>query len=146
MDFRKIILYISLLNEDFNNMIGVKFKEIGIQDIKPSHAPVIAAIFNHGGKIQIGQLTRNLKRSKSTITSMVNKLEALGYVKRITSEEDKRVIYLVATEKTETFFTDFSEAIEDIIQVKFNDFSKEEKQTLFHLVERVFDNNENHHI
>jgi DNA-binding MarR family transcriptional regulator len=142
MDFNRIILYISLLNEDITKLTAKKFKEIGIQDIKPSHAPIIAAIFNHGGKIQIGHLTKRLKRSKSTITSMVNRLESLGYIKRTYSNDDKRVIYLAATEKTEEFFTDFDRAIKDIVKQKFADFTLEDKQNLYSLIERTFDDDD----
>lgn len=139
MDFNKIILYISLLKEDIDRLTIEKLKEMGIEDIKLSHAPVIVAIYRHQGRIQIGDLTNRLRLSKSTITSMVNKLEALDYIKREPCEDDKRVTYLIATSKAEQFFFKMDEIIKEIIQLKFSRFSVQEKEFFYRLIEQTFD-------
>ena len=47
----------------------------------------------------ISQLARYIGSANSTVSGIVDRLEKMGLVERIRSEEDRRVIYVCLTEK-----------------------------------------------
>lgn len=51
----------------------------------------------------IAELARQASVGKSTLTSMLDRLEASGYVRRVPSPEDRRVVLIERTEKDWAF-------------------------------------------
>lgn len=49
--------------------------------------------------ITVSEIAARAKRTRSSISQIVKKLECMGYVRRMLSEEDRRVAYLYPTEK-----------------------------------------------
>jgi len=47
----------------------------------------------------MSDITKMLSRDKSTITTLIAKIEKNGYIKKIHCFEDKRVFYIILTNK-----------------------------------------------
>lgn len=73
-----------------------EFKELN--QLSNSEITIIhMAISNE--KLVLKDIVKAIDLPKSTLTSMINRLEKKGYIKRITSEEDKRCYHLLVTDK-----------------------------------------------
>ena len=83
------------------------------------------------------EISELISKDKSTVTTLVNKLVSLGYVKKAVCNEDKRIVYLTLEDKAD-------EIIETVFQVSklFHQkvesiLTKEEIKTLFFLMEKL---------
>lgn len=72
-------------------------KEHGIE-INPAQGRILFVLWREDG-ISISELSRRTSLGKSTLTSMLDRLEEAGYVLRETSTEDRRTILVKRTEK-----------------------------------------------
>jgi len=65
--------------------------------------------------------------SSGSITHMVNKLEKNGFVKKFQDEEDKRIFWVVITEKGRARFNEVNQTHMQYLDSLLADFTKEEK-------------------
>ena len=56
------------------------------------------------------EISELISKDKSTVTSLVNKLEKIGYVRKVACENDKRIVFLELEDKAE-------EIVETVLQV-----------------------------
>lgn len=76
-----------------------EFEKLGIKDLVSSHALILACLYKNKGKAKMGALSTSIKRTKSTVTELVSKLVRLGYVKKTSLKEDKRVVKVELTQQ-----------------------------------------------
>ena len=69
----------------------------GVTDIRPSFGAVLVPLFR-GGDLRLGEIAERGGLSKQTVTSLIQRLEALGYVERRPDPEDGRAIRVSLTE------------------------------------------------
>jgi DNA-binding MarR family transcriptional regulator len=77
-----------------------KLKEQGIEEINPAQGRILFVLWKEDG-IPISELARRTALEKSTLTSMLDRLEESGFVERVRSIEDRRTILVRRTEKDE---------------------------------------------
>lgn len=131
--------YISRVQHRGAIYIEELLREKGIDNLVYSHIRIII-ILSVYKKLSMKEISNLISKDKSTVTSLVNKLERMGYVKKTASTEDKRVIYLTLEEKAD-------EIIETVFQVTkvFHKrvekiLTKEEISQLFCLMEKLVEN------
>lgn len=131
--------YISRVQHRGAIYIEELLREKGIDNLVYSHIRIII-ILSVYKKLSMKEISNLISKDKSTVTSLVNKLERMGYVKKTASTEDKRVIYLTLEEKAD-------EIIETVFQVTkvFHKrvkkiLTKEEINQLFCLMEKLVEN------
>lgn len=131
--------YISRVHHKGASYIDELLRKKGIRNLSYSHIRIIIilSIYN---RISMKEISELISKDKSTVTTLVNKLEKLGYVKKITCQRDRRVTYLKLEEKAE-------EIVETVFQVAnlFHQkvesiLTKEEITTLFTLMEKLIKN------
>ena len=88
-------------------------------------------------KLTVKELGNRLYLDSGTLTPLLKKLEAKGYLKRERSKEDERNLYITLTEKG----IDLKDRALPIPyeMAKCLDMSTEEKETLYHLLYKVLD-------
>ena len=77
---------------------------------------------------------------KGTISFLIKKLEENGYINKKKSEKDKRIHQLYLTEKAHERLKDFREVSQSWSQKVLNNFSEEERETVFGYLERMIQN------
>jgi DNA-binding MarR family transcriptional regulator len=137
---KKIAAYNSILINKIDDFIKEKFREYGYKDINPSNASVLCIVFRNGGKIKIGKIYDSLLKHKTTITESIKRLVKKGYLKKIKCTQDKRVTYVEVTEKAKIFREDFTKISDELWDVMFKGFNKEEREYLNNLIVRAIDN------
>lgn len=131
--------YMSRVHHKGASYIDELLRKKGIRNLSYSHIRIIIilSIYN---RISMKEISELISKDKSTVTTLVNKLEKLGYVKKITCQRDRRMTYLKLEEKAE-------EIVETVFQVAnlFHQkvesiLTKEEISTLFILMEKLIKN------
>ena len=76
-------------------------------------------------------IARRLSVTVSTLTTNMNGLERKGYIKRQRSQEDKRVVYVILTDKGRKAFFHHRDFHKKMIKALVKDLSEEEMEILY---------------
>jgi len=88
----------------------------------------------------MGQLAAAIDRDKSTITSLVNKLEGLSYLEKRKDDSDGRVTLIRLTKKGQSLEPVFKEISTHLIGKVYEGFTDLEQGVLIALLDRIKNN------
>jgi DNA-binding MarR family transcriptional regulator len=115
-----------------------RLKQYGIE-INPAQGRIMFALWQKDG-IPINKLAKNTQLKKSTLTSMLDRLAKLGYIKRIHSKEDRRKILIKRTEKDRIMEKKYVEVSEEMTRLFYKQFSRSQIDRFENDLERILDN------
>ena len=81
MNNSMVFSYAARLRKMGNDYILSELGNAGLVDIVPSHGEILLYLLE-AGTLRMGELTRKVRRTKSTVTVLVAKLARGGYVER----------------------------------------------------------------
>lgn len=99
IDTGGILAQIGRIREKANSLIERQLIRSGITGVLPAHGPVLFMLLNHDGPVAMKQIIKHVRRTKSTVTSMIDTLEQHGYIRRFSSDSDGRIRYVELTTK-----------------------------------------------
>ena len=99
-------------------------KEYGIE-INSAQGRVMFALWQGDG-ISINELAKKTQLKKSTLTSMLDRLENMGYVRRQRCRKDRRKILIKRTNKDKNLENRYVELSGEITKLFYKGFSKSE--------------------
>lgn len=134
-----LLSYISRAHHMGASYIEILLKEKGIKNLGHSHIRIII-ILSVYKKLSMKEISEMISKDKSTVTSLVNKLEKLGYVKKSVCRNDKRVTFLELQEKSEDIIETVFQVAKLFQQKVESVLTKEEIETLFFLMEKLVKN------
>lgn len=102
-----------------------KLKEQGIEEINPAQGRILFVLWKEDD-IPISELARRTTLEKSTLTSMLDRLEESGFVERVRSTEDRRTILLRRTEKDKACQKVYVEVSKEMNELFYAGLSEEE--------------------
>ncbi len=135
----RILSLIYEIREKSNRLITEEMQEHEMEGLAPSHGAILIQLYKKKN-VCMKDLADGIKKDKSTITALVNKLVKLGYVERVKSSEDSRITYLRLTEKglqTEDSFFDISRNVLDKV---YRNFETREREELLKMLEKISEN------
>ncbi len=91
------------------------------------------------GSINLTELTRRVNLNNSAITGIVDRLELKGYVKRVKSGKDRRIINIELTEKGAEFVDKSFKVLEDDCFFEKNKFDEQAIIDLIKSIQKVTD-------
>lgn len=94
-----LISQVKLLADQF---IIMELSRYGIHGIVPSHGSILYSLLECES-LTMGELSDKINKDPSTVTTLVKKLELLGYVKVYKDSRDKRISRVKLTKKGDTF-------------------------------------------
>ncbi|MGH4050732.1 MAG: MarR family winged helix-turn-helix transcriptional regulator [Clostridium sp.] len=115
-------------------------KEKGLDDLAPSYGNILTVLYNNNGRLSMNQIGKIIGKDKSTITALVNKLSNLGYVKKEKCIEDRRVTYIILTEKGKAIEGKVNDISKKVNLIAYKNFSKEEKDIFLKLLKKMNNN------
>lgn len=121
-----------------NAYIVRSLEKAGLKGIVPSHGDVMNLLFRKG-ICNMTELAQEVRRTKSTMTVLVDKLEREGYVSKKTDPDDSRGVLVELTAKgraLEPVFQDISDGLNELIADRL---SKEEIDQLNALLQKCVD-------
>ncbi len=134
------ISMISKIRNEYTNYIEIELKDRGIEGLVVSHGNILDILYNNNGRLTMKEISEGINRSKSTVTQLVDKLLAYGYVTKEADSVDKRISYIVLTELGMGIKKDFREISDHVIREFFKGFTETEAETLLKLLDRVIHN------
>lgn len=132
--------YNSILKNNIDTFLKDELKKCGHEFVKPSYGMILYLVFKENGKVQIKDLYNQINKNKPTISEMINRLVDLGYLVKETCTKDKRVTYVVATDKTKAFKDDFYLISDKLLNTVFKNFEEDEKEMLIKLLVKANSN------
>jgi len=115
-----------------------RLKQYGIE-INPAQGRIMFALWQKDG-IPINELAKKTQLKKSTLTSMLDRLAKLGYIKRLHSKEDRRETLIQRTEKDRIMEKKYVEVSEEMTRLFYKQFSKSQIDRFENDLERILDN------
>ncbi len=110
-----------------------RMKEMGLDDLDISHGDILDQLYRHG-KMPMKELAERIRRDKSTLTALINKMERLDLVYRDADSDDARISIVVLTEKGDSYRDSFQKISKELIRFIYRDFSEDEKRRLIDLL------------
>jgi len=114
-------------------------KTYGIDEISPQLGRILFVLWQKDG-ISINELAKRTALSKSTLTIMLDRLEEKGYVIRVPSKEDRRVILIKRTEKDKRLENKYTEVSNVMTELFYKDFSPNEIDEFENYLKRILAN------
>ncbi len=133
---KKLLSLISKIREYGNRFIVEELKRNGIEGLVPSHGDILICLYEQT-KMTMKDISDKIRRTRPTVTVLVDKLEKLGYVKREVSKEDNRYTYIVLTQKGLDFKPLFEKISDDLNDILYKNLSDSEADTLEKLLEKI---------
>jgi DNA-binding MarR family transcriptional regulator len=116
-----------------------KLKQYGIE-INPAQGRIMFALWQKDG-VAINELVQKTKLEKSTLTSMLDRLEEMGYVKRQRCRKDRRKILIRRTKKDKAMENKYVEVSQEMTKLYYGGFSADEinrfEQDLKHILNNL---------
>lgn len=124
------------LREKANKFIIAKLSEHGFSDISPSHGDILAILFDEKPH-DMSEIAKRINKTKPTVTVLVEKLEANGYVQRIKSQDDARVTFISLSDKTIALKPIFEQIADELNSIVYRGFSDIEAEILEKLLKKA---------
>lgn len=115
-----------------------KLRAYGVE-INPAQGRIMFALWKDDG-IPINELAKKTQLGKSTLTSMLDRLESSGYVKRVQSREDRREMLIQRTDKDRAAEKTYREVSQEMNQLFYRGFSKREVDMFERHLRRILEN------
>ena len=132
MEYQYIFRYASRLREKGNIYLLAELKKAGLQSLSPSHGDMLAYLFKY--KVcTMSDLAKFVRRSKSTLTVLADKLEKSGYIKRWPNPEDSRSTLVGLTGKglaLQPIFEKISQGLNNLVAEKLTNTEAETLEKL----------------
>lgn len=122
-----------LLVSLFNHVMDMEAKAVITEeysDITNNDMHIIEAIGLEEPR-NMSQIARRLGVTVGTLTTNMNGLDRKGYIKRERSEKDKRVVYILLTEKGRKAFYHHRDFHKKMIKAIVKDLNEEEMEILY---------------
>ncbi|UCE17071.1 MAG: MarR family transcriptional regulator [Gemmatimonadota bacterium] len=130
--------FIAKIHQLAGRIFTRKLKEYNIE-INPAQGRIMFVLWREG-EIPINELAQKTSLGKSTLTSMLDRLEASGFITRVPSKKDRRKILVRRTEKDRAFQDLYVQVSQDMTKLYYKGFLKEEIDRFEQYLMRIFDN------
>lgn len=115
---------ISQIHQVSGRIFSRKLKEFKI-DLNHAQGKIIFALWKKD-RIPISELVKETSLSKSTLTTMLERLEKSGHLTREQSDTDKRTTIICLTAKSSSLRADYQKISSDMTRLFYNGLSDEE--------------------
>jgi len=116
-----------------------KLKEHHLEEINPAQGRILFALWQNNS-ISIQDLAKKTSLGKSTLTSMLDRLEKAGYLTRVPSTEDRRKILIVLNEKDRAFQDVYMQVSNEMTELFYRGFDAKEMDQFEAYLRRILDN------
>jgi DNA-binding MarR family transcriptional regulator len=130
---------VSKIHQLSGRVFARKLKQHGIESINPAQGRILFVLWQEDG-ISIRELARRTSLGKSTLTSMLDRLERAGELERVPFEGDRRKTLIRLTEKDRAMRDTYDRVSVEMTEIYYGDFTRKEIDGFELLLARVLDN------
>ncbi len=139
MSTERVIHLASQVRERANALIVAELERRGAAGLAPSHGAILVQLYRQG-PLPMNRLASLIGRKKNTLTSLIAKLEALGYVARQPDPKDSRVSLIAPTDQARRFRRDFEEISRLLLDKAWGAMPPDQREALVRGLEQVANN------
>lgn len=132
-------LLISKINFLSGRLFTRLLKSKKVKEINNAQGKILF-VLNKKGQIAINDLGNELSLGKSTLTSMLDRLEEGGYINKEISTEDKRKILISLNKKSDDIVSEYEEVVKTMGNIYYKGFTNEEIVKFESYLKRVYSN------
>ena len=132
---------ISQIHQLTGRIFSKKLKDYQI-DINHAQGRIIFALWKTD-QIPINDLSKETALSKSSLTTMLERLEKSGHIIRKQSETDKRMTIVCLTSKSSSLRSDYQKLSTDMVDLFYKDFTDDEISQFELSLKRILKNLKN---
>ncbi len=108
-------------------------------EIGPGQGRILFALWQKDN-VPVKDLTKRTLLRKSTLSELLDNLEAAGHIKRVQSDEDRRKTLIRLTDKTRKLQTTYFKLSADMTDIFYKGFAPEEIDELESYLHRILEN------
>jgi DNA-binding MarR family transcriptional regulator len=108
-------------------------------EINPAQGRIMFVLWENDG-IAINELAKKTSLAKSTLTSMLDRLEEAGHLVRVRSEEDRRKVLIERTEKDRAWQKTYAQVSQEMTELFYAGFSESEIEAFEGYLRHILDN------
>ena len=114
-------------------------KEYGIDAFNGAQGRILYVLWEHE-KLTISDIARLTSMANTTLTSVLDRMEAEGLVKRTHDKVNRRQIFVTATEKANEYRDKYEQLSSDMNNIFYKGFSEEEVVHFDNQLRRILEN------
>ena len=108
-------------------------------EINPAQGRIMFVLWRDDN-IPIQELAKKTSLSKTTLTSMLDRLEIMGYITRVPSNEDRRKICIKLTEKDKSLHEKYRQVSLEMTELFYQGLSNDEIDLFEKQLEKTYKN------
>lgn len=148
MHWKELRLYMSKSNGGFlisqikqvqNRIFDSYLRQYGIEEFNGAQGRILYVLWQEDN-LAIVELSRRTGLAKTTLTSMLGRMEVNGFLERIYDKTDRRQIRIVLTEKAQSLNGKYEEVSDLMIKLFYKDFSETDIIIFENFLERILNN------
>lgn len=130
---------VSQIKQIQGRLFGKLLTEAGVDAFNGAQGHILYVLWQEDN-LPIVELSRRTGLAKTTLTGMLDRMEALGHISRRYDPEDRRQIRIRLTEQARRFEEKYTEVSDEMSRLFYKGFSDEEILRLDAALERVLKN------
>jgi DNA-binding MarR family transcriptional regulator len=130
---------ISKMHQIAGRIFARKLREYKINNFSPAQGRIMFVLWQKDN-IPIQELARQTQLKKSTLTSMLDRLEDAGHIKRVPSKNDRRKIHIRLTEKDKELHGLYEKISIEVAHLFYHGFSTDEIDIFEGYLKRILTN------
>ncbi len=108
-------------------------------EINPAQGRILFALWQND-HISIQELAQKTALGKSTLTRMLDRMQAEGHIIRLFPEEDRRKVFINLTEENKKMKTAYEDVSSEMSEIFYDGFSEEEIRQFENQLNRILKN------
>lgn len=136
---REAGILIAKIHQLSGRIFNQKLKNNKLDKLNPAQGRIMFVLWNKNS-LPIHELSKETQLSKSTLTSMLDRLEEAGYIKRTPSKKDRRKIIINLIKVDKEFERNYIKVSNEMLDLFYNDFSEEEIDRFESFLKRLLNN------
>jgi MarR family transcriptional regulator, organic hydroperoxide resistance regulator len=130
---------ISKIHQLSGRIFSRMLKEHGINEINPAQGRIMFILWREDN-IPISDLAVKTSLGKSTLTSMLDRLEHAGFIERIAAADDRRTLLIRRTAKDREFQDLYVEVSRKMGDIFYREFTRKDIDQFEGFLRRIFAN------
>ena len=143
MEVYKIKKYGGFLMSQIGRLSGRAWerllKECGVDAFNGAQGRILYVLWEHE-KLTITDIARLTSLAKTTLTSMLDRMEATGLVERKPNKQNRRQIFIEITEKARKYREKYDKISDDMNELFYKGFADEEIANFENKLRRILKN------
>jgi DNA-binding MarR family transcriptional regulator len=130
---------IAKIHQLAGRIFAKKLKQYQLTEINPAQGRILFPLWQKDG-ISIRELSKETLLGKSTLTTMLKRLEGEGHIHRISSEKDRRKTLIKLTKKNRKLQEKYVQVSTEMNDLFYHGLTDQEKEEFDRYLERILEN------